>query len=198
MSTLLLINIPTPGHWPQSSRFSALPLAAWRSLKASLYRQTLARNCNLSGHRDVLPVRAWQAVLMMFTLPQERGVHHMFCLLETTLPLLAGDTLGCNIRRACTVHRGHAPNIRRYDALFTFEPRDCCGAETALLPQRQWRFENDRMQIRFASSADMEPCQPARFGRRALPEGGRIALRGRRQGGKRRRGERSSRCGDFV
>ena len=59
-------------------------------------------------------------------------------------------------------------------------------------------LEDYRMQSRFASSVDMEPCQLARFGRRALPEGCRIALRGLGQGGKRRRGERSSRCSVVV
>ena len=131
-------------------------------------------------------------------LPRERGVHQTFCLLETTLPLLASDTLGCNICRAYINHRRHAPNIRSYDALFTFEPRGCCGAETGLLSQRQWRFKDDRMQSRFASSVDMEPCQPAKFGWRALPEGCRIALHGRGREGKRRRGERSSRVADVV
>ena len=100
-------------------------------------------------------------------------------------PLLAGNTLGCNICRAWTDHRRHDHNIRRYDALFTFEPRGCCGAKTSLLSQRQWRFEIVRMQSRFASSIDM-----ATLGRRALPEGCRIALCGHGRGGKRRRGER--------
>ena len=34
--------------------------------------------------------------------------------------------------------------------------------ETALLSQWQLRFKVDRMQSRFASSADLGPCQPAR------------------------------------
>ena len=38
LSILILINIPNPGHLPQSSRSSSLPLAAWLSLRASLYR----------------------------------------------------------------------------------------------------------------------------------------------------------------
>ena len=57
-STLILINIPIPGHWPQSSHSSALPFAGWRSLRGFLYRRTLARNRDLSGHRDDLNKRS--------------------------------------------------------------------------------------------------------------------------------------------
>ena len=67
--------------------------------------------------------------------------------------------------------------------------------ETALLSPRQWRFEFDRMQNRFALGVDMGPCQPARFWKKSfdyyLKAVALIGLRGHGRGGKQRRGELS-------
>ena len=69
------------------------------------------------------------------SLPREWRTPDFLPVVGDYIASLAGDTLGCNIFcTACTDHRRNAPNMRRYHAFFTFEPRGC-GAETALLFQ---------------------------------------------------------------
>ena len=51
-STLILINIPTPGHWPHSSRFF-LPFPLGLAVPQKwLISMNSARNRDLSGLRD--------------------------------------------------------------------------------------------------------------------------------------------------
>ena len=78
---------------------------------------------------------------------------------ETTSTLLSGDTLECNICRRIQIIAVTLPNIRRYAAFFTFEPRGCYGADTALSSQRQWRFEDDRVQSRLRRHGVMSAAE---------------------------------------
>ena len=106
---------------------------------------------------------------LLQALLQASGVASKRCCKQASLQASAA----CYYKRA--YHRRQGSDLRSYDALFiTVEPcfGRCCGAETALLAWRLWRYEDDRMPRRFASSVDWgysSTCVGRReFGTRAL------------------------------